>query len=62
LSFETGFCYTAPAGLEFVVFLSQPPECWDCRYASPYLTTTLFPFQQLEYFRKFVSYLTNKKL
>jgi hypothetical protein len=27
--FETGLCSAAQAGLEFEIFLPQPPECWE---------------------------------
>jgi hypothetical protein len=31
--FETGFLYIAQAGLELVIFLPEPPKCWNCRHA-----------------------------
>jgi hypothetical protein len=45
--FESGSCQVAQAGLEFTIFLPQPPEYWDLRRAPPRLalTTTLQKFQ-----------------
>jgi hypothetical protein len=34
--FETKSQKIAQAGLELMIFLAQPPECWDYRCASPY--------------------------
>jgi hypothetical protein len=31
--FETKYSWPAQAFLEFMVFLPQPPECWNYRYA-----------------------------
>jgi hypothetical protein len=36
---ETRSRYVAQAGLELMVFLSLPPECWDYRGAPPFLAT-----------------------
>jgi hypothetical protein len=35
----TGFHYVAQADLELVIFLPQPPECWDYRHTLPWLAT-----------------------
>jgi hypothetical protein len=29
--------YVSQAGLELMIFLRQPPNCWDCRCVLPYL-------------------------
>jgi hypothetical protein len=31
LNFESGSHYVVQAGLEFEIFLLQPPKCWDDR-------------------------------
>lgn len=38
--FEKEAHWVAQIGLKLVIFLSQPPECCDCRYASPHLAFT----------------------
>jgi hypothetical protein len=35
LSFEAGSHYVAQADLEYMIFLSWPPECWDYRHSPP---------------------------
>jgi hypothetical protein len=42
LIFETGSNYIAQSGLEFAVFLPQPPECWDYSHDPPYPDYILF--------------------
>jgi hypothetical protein len=37
---RTGAYYVAQAGLEFEIFLPQPPEYWDYSHATPSLTFT----------------------
>jgi hypothetical protein len=34
---ETGSVYVAQAGLELMILLPQPSECWDYRHGPPYL-------------------------
>ena len=35
MALETGFHYTAQAGFELVILLSQLLECWDYRFGLP---------------------------
>jgi hypothetical protein len=45
-----GMSHWYPAGLEFPVLLSQPPECWDYRYALTclvYIPHFFFPYNFL---------------
>jgi hypothetical protein len=37
ITWLTGFQYVAQAGLELVIILPQPPECWDYSCAPLYL-------------------------
>lgn len=37
---KTGSCYVAQAGLELWVLL-WPPNCWDYKHVSPYLSTLM---------------------
>lgn len=34
-SFEISFHYVTPVGLELMILLLQPPECWNYGYAAP---------------------------
>jgi hypothetical protein len=36
---ETRSCYLALAGLELMILLPQPPDCWGYRHAPPCLAT-----------------------
>lgn len=44
--FETNSCYVAQAGLELMMLLPQPPNCWGNRRVWPYPATCLFPQPQ----------------
>jgi hypothetical protein len=46
LDFEKGSCYVAQADLKLVIFLCQPPVCWDYRHVPPCLAAHL-PFKPL---------------
>lgn len=35
--FEIKTCYVAQRGLELIIILPQPAECWDDRYVPPHL-------------------------
>jgi hypothetical protein len=40
--------YLWPCGLELMIFLPQPPKCWDCRYILPCLAEkSLFAYYYL---------------
>jgi hypothetical protein len=39
LFFESESLYVVQAGLELVIFLPWPPECWDYRHARPRLAS-----------------------
>jgi hypothetical protein len=39
---ETGSPYVAHAGLNLVILLPQPPECWDYRRSPPYLASLFY--------------------
>lgn len=37
LAFEMGSYHVAQKGTEVVIFLPEPPKCWDCRHTPPHL-------------------------